>query len=273
MEGDDPTSAAVAAPDPVAIVEAGSVVLAEASSQVPGFFGIVSRDLVIAATGLPFAPGNSVSNTRLAPDSADARIDEVIAWFDERGLPFVWHLGPADEPADLEDRLLAKGLALDPDEMPGMAAPLTSLPPVELPRGGTIEAVRSESAFRAWLDVMVAGFGMPAEVGDAFMKFAALGFDDGQPTRMLLARLDGRPVATALGVLAGGGLIVANVTTVADARGRGFGGAVTQAAMHAGAEAGATVAVLQSTEMGRSVYRRLGFEEFGRYSDLVSLGE
>lgn len=57
--------------------------------------------------------------------------------------------------------------------------------------------------------------------------------------------------------------------TVADARGRGFGRAVTLAAMHAGAEAGAAVAVLQSTEMGHGVYRRLGFEEFGRYRDLV----
>jgi predicted acetyltransferase len=72
-------------------------------------------------------------------------------------------------------------------------------------------------------------------------------------------------VATSLGFVAANGIEIANVTTVPDARSRGLGRAVTLAAMHAGARAGATIAVLQSTEMGHSVYRKLGFEEFARY--------
>jgi hypothetical protein len=43
--------------------------------------------------------------------------------------------------------------------------------------------------------------------------------------------------------------------------------------MHLGANAGARVAVLQSTEMGYGVYRRLGFEEYGRYRVLARLPE
>lgn len=166
---------------------------------------------------------------------------------------------------------LAKGFTLDPDDMPGMAAPVAKLPPVELPEGASLELVHDAPTFRLWLDVMVAGFGMPAQVGDAFMQFAALGFGDELPTRSFLIRLDGRPLATALGVLAGGGLVIANVSTLADVRGRGLGRAVTLAAMHTGAEAGARLAVLQSTEMGFGVYRRLGFEVFGRYRVLARL--
>ena len=41
--------------------------------------------------------------------------------------------------------------------------------------------------------------------------------------------------------------------------------------MHLGVEAGATIAVLQSTEMGNGVYRRLGFEPYGRYRVLARL--
>jgi ribosomal protein S18 acetylase RimI-like enzyme len=103
------------------------------------------------------------------------------------------------------------------------------------------------------------------------MAFASLGFGDELPTRPLLARVDGRPVATALGLLAGEGIVIVNVATVPDARGRGIGRAVTLAAMHAGADAGATIAVLQSTEMGHGVYQRLGFEEYGRYRVLARL--
>jgi len=43
------------------------------------------------------------------------------------------------------------------------------------------------------------------------------------------------------------------------------------AAMYAGARAGAKLAVLQSTEMGLGIYRRLGFETFGRYQVLMRL--
>jgi predicted acetyltransferase len=65
------------------------------------------------------------------------------------------------------------------------------------------------------------------------------------------------------------GVVILNVTTIPEFRGRGFGRALTLAAMRAGAELGARIAVLQSTEMGHGVYRRLGFEPFGRYRRCV----
>jgi predicted acetyltransferase len=66
-------------------------------------------------------------------------------------------------------------------------------------------------------------------------------------------------------------MVIANVTTIPEHRGRGLGRAVTLAAMRIGAAAGAQIAVLQSTDMGRGVYRRLGFEEFGTYRVLARL--
>jgi ribosomal protein S18 acetylase RimI-like enzyme len=257
--------------DPAAVTDAGSRVFAELNRRVPGFDGFVAPDVVMASIELPIARVNSASAARFSPATADARIDDVVDWFAQRQVPFVWRLGPSDEPADLGDRLLARGFALDPDELPGMAAPLADLPAIELPAGATIERVRDTGAFRAWLDTMVAGFGMPPEIGDSYMAFASLGFGDDLPTRPLLAWVDGRPVATALGVLAGDGVVIVNVATVPEERGRGIGRAVTLAAMHAGAAAGAAIAVLQSTEMGHGVYRRLGFEEYGRYRVLARL--
>jgi ribosomal protein S18 acetylase RimI-like enzyme len=257
--------------DPAAVLDAGSAVFAEYNRRVPGFDGLVAPDVVLSAAGLPFPRVNSASAARFTPANADARIDDVIAWFEARRLPFVWRLGPADEPGDLDRRLLANGFTLDPDDMPGMAASLDAVPPIELPAGAAIEVVRDALVFREWLDVMVAGFGMPDQIGDAFMRYETLGFGDELPIRSFLVRLDGRPAACALGALAGGGLVIANVTTVEEARGRGIGRAVTLAAMHFGARAGASIATLQSTEMGFGVYRRLGFEEFGRYRVVARL--
>jgi len=257
--------------NPADVADAASRVFAELNRRVPGFDGIVAPDVTMASIGLPIARVNSASAARFTPATADRRIDDVVGWFAERGVPFVWRLGPTDQPADLQDRLLARGFTLDPDEMPGMAAPLVDLPAVELPAGAAIEVVRDAVALREWLDAMVAGFGMPPRIGDAYMAFATLGFGDDLPTRGLLVRVDGRPISTALGVLAGEGIVIVNVATVPEERGRGIGRAVTLAAMHLGAAAGASIAVLQSTEMGYGIYRRLGFEEFGLYRVLARL--
>jgi ribosomal protein S18 acetylase RimI-like enzyme len=257
--------------DPTEVVDASSRVFAELNRRVPGFDGLVESDVTVASIGLPIARVNSATAARFEPASADARIDDVVDWFERRRVPFVWRLGPTDRPADLQERLLAKGFTRDPDELPGMAASLVDLPPIELPDGAVIELVRDATAFREWLDVMVAGFGMPPQIGDAFAAFGSLGFGDELPTRALLARVDGRPVATALGVFAGEGIDIASVTTLPAERGRGLGRAVTLETMRVGAKAGARLAVLQSTEMGHGVYRRLGFEDFGRYRVLARL--
>jgi ribosomal protein S18 acetylase RimI-like enzyme len=259
------------APDPAAVHDASAAMFARINMQVPGLHGLIEDDVVLAAMGLPFARVNWAGAAHFRPDNADARIDAVAAWFDERDLPFVWRLGPADQPSDLQERLLAKDFALDPDDMPGMVAPLANLPEVTLPDGASLEVVRDPQSFRQQIAVMVEAFGMPAQIGDAFLPFADLGFTDDLPTRSFLVRIDGRAVATALAVFVGDGVVISNVATLPEARNRGFGRAVTLAAMHAGAEMGARIAVLQSSEMGLNVYRRLGFEEFGRYKVFARL--
>ena len=54
---------------------------------------------------------------------------------------------------------------------------------------------------------------------------------------------------------------VYNVATVEDARRRGYGAAVTRRAIADGVTRGATVAILQSSDMGRPVYAAMGFRE------------
>jgi ribosomal protein S18 acetylase RimI-like enzyme len=53
------------------------------------------------------------------------------------------------------------------------------------------------------------------------------------------------------------------VATDEPMRGRGYGRALTLAAMHAGREMGLDTAVLMASELGQPVYRRIGFREVG----------
>lgn len=122
--------------------------------------------------------------------------------------------------------------------------------------------MRSDEDLVEWLDTFRAAFGREPQGRKHpwFTPFGHLGFDPDGPCVLLVARVDGRAVATSLGFVGGGAVGIYGVGTVPDARGRGYGSAVTLAAMDWGAEKGADLAILHATELGEPVYRRLGFE-------------
>jgi ribosomal protein S18 acetylase RimI-like enzyme len=76
-------------------------------------------------------------------------------------------------------------------------------------------------------------------------------------------------VATSYGWVAGDAVAIYNVVTIPSARGRGLGALATLATMQLGVELGAQHAVLESTDAGYPLYRRLGFEEVGSFAVLV----
>lgn len=239
--------------------------LMRSSEGVGGVASIVEDDLVMGSLGVAIAPLNSVSVARFAAAAADARIDEIVTWFDRLGMPFTWWVGPDSAPPDLGDRLVRHGLVREEETVPGMAVRLERLPDERPGAGIAVERVADEETFRETCRVVVEGFGAPSELASAIEAFGALGFEAANPQQTFLARLDGRAAGTALGVRAGEVLGIFNVATVPDARGRGVGRAVTLAALRDGAAAGCTMAVLQSSAMGHSVYERLGFRDFASY--------
>lgn len=76
---------------------------------------------------------------------------------------------------------------------------------------------------------------------------------------MLLGEVDGEAVATSMAVVTDGLVGVYNVQVRAAYRNRGFGRAMTAAAIDVGRRAGCTAATLQSTPMGLPLYERMGF--------------
>ena len=81
--------------------------------------------------------------------------------------------------------------------------------------------------------------------------------------KMLVGRVEGRPVAAAMGYRTDSAVGVFGVTTVASARRRGYGAALTRAAMLT--ETGLP-SVLAPSEEGERVYERLGFRSVGALS-------
>jgi predicted GNAT family acetyltransferase len=83
-------------------------------------------------------------------------------------------------------------------------------------------------------------------------------------TRMWIARVDGVPASkTGLHIDKHGVAGIYGVATTEQGRNRGLASLLTLTALNAAKQAGVTTAVLHSTPMARSLYRRLGFEDVG----------
>jgi predicted GNAT family acetyltransferase len=87
--------------------------------------------------------------------------------------------------------------------------------------------------------------------------------------KMFIGRVGGRAVAAAMGYRTDAVVGVFGVTTVASARGRGYGTALTRAAMIT--ETGLP-AILAPSEQAEALYRRLGFDRVGELSIWVKEG-
>lgn len=86
---------------------------------------------------------------------------------------------------------------------------------------------------------------------------------------LLLGRCGGEAIATSMCVVTGDVIGVFNVNVLPRFRRRGFGQAMTVAAIRAGAQHGGELAWLGSTPMSDGLYRRLGFREIYRYVSYV----
>lgn len=143
---------------------------------------------------------------------------------------------------------------------PGMTrATTTDIPPP--PEGLRITQARDAAALEAHVQATAIGFGAPdASAMKGVMPPSLL--EDGRVT-FFNGHVDDMevPAATAVSVVTEGVAGIYAITVHEAARRRGFGTAMTWAAVAAGARAGVGTVILQSSDMGRPVYERMGFAQ------------
>lgn len=214
--------------------------------------------------GSPIDYHNAVASAALGPAEADDVIRRSIERFREHGVPGTWHVGPSMRPSDIGRRLEAHGLTMD-DEEAGMALDLRSLPDLPEVSALEIEHVRDEEGLAGFVAALGQGFGEgPREAEWVGETYRRIGLDD-RSWRHYLARVDGEPAGTSCLYVqeeVGG---VYFVSTVPPARRRGVGAAITMAAAREARDLGCRLAVLGSSPIGYSVYRKLGFEDRCRF--------
>jgi GNAT superfamily N-acetyltransferase len=92
--------------------------------------------------------------------------------------------------------------------------------------------------------------------------FKNQGFSTDEPSLLFLGSTDGQPVAASRLYCAGGVAGIWHVATLPEARGRGYGTAMTLVTAHAGLSLGYRMGVLLASPAGYGIYHRLGFQEY-----------
>ncbi len=256
----------ISAGDAGSALQANVVDFFSRCGRVPrGRFDMTPEEIRISS-GVAFPLFNWVLQARFSDSDADHHIEATIQYFRDQELPFVWGIFPGDRPEDLPERLAARGFAVE--RAPAMAINLDPLPPSVSPPGLVIEPVRTNEDSGLFARTLNAGdFQASPEIEQAIPSLLQPSFStvEGEPhLRCFVGYQNGVPVATSARFLCDGVVGIYGVATVPEARRRGFGAAMTLAALEDGRALGYRVGVLLATSMGEPVHRRLGFRELYR---------
>jgi GNAT superfamily N-acetyltransferase len=217
----------------------------------------------------PFCWPNFIFGARFTRATLDRDLEEAVGGIKRRIAPPYWLVGPRNGVAELGDRLQEHGLRLV-DSWPGMALDLDRIEAQTCENPSLQIKIAADQNDLADWHVLVSRELFPKKKLDFDMFFKVLQ----EPAfKYFIAYHNGAPVSTAMAFYSSGAVGLYMIATSAGQRGRGFGTAVTAAALrHARAE-GQRIAILQSTQMGLSVYQKLGFKEHCSFDVFWMLGD
>jgi GNAT superfamily N-acetyltransferase len=236
-------------------------------ARVSGMHASIGEFLTLADAGLGTDTFNTVCRARLQSNDS-ARIRDAIAYFENRGQPFSWWVGPGDTPEHLSGMLEQAGLLAAESEM-AMAARLDRLAAIPAaPAGLSIERVRTPAQLRDFATINAENWSPPdPAVGAFYEKASAELLAEGSPLWLYVGYLASMPAATAEVAVSGRAAGLYNVSTRADYRRRGIGMAMTLQPLFEARAAGVELGILQAASEGMGVYRRAGFHPFGEYRE------
>ncbi len=221
-------------------------------------------DCMYFDTPISSLPYNAVMRFRAGEAEAEARIDALFQHYHKRGVPFLWLVHPSSRPADLDQRLIARGFT-EVESCPGMTLDLTALPDnyKETPSSIHIREVTTRDDLEAIYDLIAWRWEVPAEAR-TLLPEVSTEFDVTRPgsgLRCWIAWMFTEPVSKVLLNMDKGVAGIYGVATKPEVRGLGLARNMTLMAFHAAREAGCSLGVLHSSEMARSMYQKIGFED------------
>jgi len=188
------------------------------------------------------------------PQASRVDVRAAAAWVAGRGVSYSVFVRD-DVGEEIRSALM---LVADPSVIPSMVLePIPS--PVPQAPAGLVIRVGGGELFDEWHTAL--------ESSDVFQRLFGRSLIADPDALVAVGYLEGSPVSGAAAIHTAGVVGIYALWTQEPARRRGFGRAVTWAAIDAGVLAwGAAASTLQSSDMGEPIYRSMGFEAIASYT-------
>ncbi|MBZ0296775.1 MAG: hypothetical protein K8L99_29710, partial [Anaerolineae bacterium] len=187
----------------------------------------------------------------------EARIDALLEQIGQHIDQISWFVFPGDQPADLGKRLEARGMPGGPGGN-WLWADLTALDAAPTVSDHFhIEQVHDDGAMAEWVRVSEAGF--EEDLSLCYDAYARHGYGADAFSLHYIGYLDDTPVTSGTLLDAGGCATIYDVSTPPAFRQQGFAGVLTHALMHEIRNRGYSDTWIWSSDMAKSLYRKLGY--------------
>jgi ribosomal protein S18 acetylase RimI-like enzyme len=211
-----------------------------------------------------FGPPCDTFNVIYAWETPDRHVlGNAMALFRRDHLPFAVWFGPVAraqrlaEDLDLRESEVKKGMALTP----------TQFQPTALPSGFVVERVVDPARLNHYATIVAANWSPPDASVHRFYELTRQALlAQGCPVHLFVGYLSGQPVAAAEAYVADTAGGIYGVATLASHRRRGFGAAITSAAVADVFRSGRPLVTLQASADGLGIYSRLGFRPAGEFT-------
>ncbi|PKL38468.1 MAG: hypothetical protein CVV44_11320 [Spirochaetae bacterium HGW-Spirochaetae-1] len=217
----------------------------------------------ISDINIPSMQSNSIYKLHFNENqNIDSALSLALKPFRDGKKPLFLTAGPSSNFAEIAPYLKKQGL-MHAQTQRGMAMDLDSFnKELSLPRELTVKEVATTEELRQWLRIYTDGFDYSSKLADfIFNNYGEIFLGTKKPARHYIAYYKGKPVATSSLFVTGNVAGLYNIVAVPEARHRGFGEALTLIPLIEAKKQGCVLAILQATDMGAGVYRKLGFEE------------
>jgi len=207
---------------------------------------------------------NCIFDITVPASQAKTFLDQAVAPFAAKNVPVSLWLGPGTDLLSFTQALIEFGFRPAEPE-PAMAVNLNDVADLDIDQRFRIQPVNDLNSLAQWFDVADKAFDYTPDLHKAWHQLHAdIWPESDRPFHYYICLLADQPVAVSL-LFTGEEIAgIFNVGTAPEHRRQGAGGAVVKAALRDAKIRNYQYAALHASEMGLSLYEKLGFQEYGK---------
>lgn len=194
-------------------------------------------------------------------NSIENEIEKIKSLIIRNEAPNGWTVGPLTQPRNLGQYLENNGFS-NVYHQSGMALKLNNIVNTPIISNNLkVNLVNNIEELKLWVNVVSSSFNIKID-----LDFLRLLLDD-ENTRFYLGFSNKKNVSALILYLSAGVAGLHAVSTLKEFRGKGFGYNISRTALIDAYKSGYQIAVLQASNLGEVIYRKLGFK---KYCDIYS---